>query len=357
MSILIITNHVTDYRHHQFEALCNNDEVFVYNIQINQPNYRKWQQVNQKSYMVISLRKLLRNLNKFDLVLMLENGRQTMFINILVFLFSIFSHSRIYIWYGLSTVPKNKIKLTIYKYLYRFYLSLSEGVLCYSDAALQTFSAISKRNINTKSLVSGQQYPFREVYNTQPREKLSIPSLTDATRLEILFIGQDISRKGVDYMMAELKLLSAQINVKIHVTLCGGSFNEVCGNQSIKVTKIPYAGVHLKKQLFSNTNFLIVPSRHDPWPHVVSESIGFGVYPLISSVCGNAGVIYNLSYGIAPNNVFNVDVRNSLSNLILGLLHDDILRKITCNNNELNNLLSLDQFCTDIQSLKANFED
>jgi glycosyltransferase involved in cell wall biosynthesis len=141
----------------------------------------------------------------------------------------------------------------------------------------------------------GKLFPF--AYVTDPTALNSSPaeSVDSNGTFAILYCGQFIHRKGLDFLLkafAQLKPDSAQLRL-----LGDGSdkpaLRQLCRQLNIHdqvawLEKRDAAGVQLE---MSRADMLVLPSRHDGWGAVVNESLMVGTPVICSTACGAADLI------------------------------------------------------------------
>ena len=351
MTTLIITNHISDYRYHQFQALSEKTKLYVYCVQSSQPSYRNWRKHHDLKYTTVSLLKLLILYFHVRQVILLENGKQTIFVSCVCLMLSFVTKKKITLWYGLSSVPRNVLKNLFLKFVYRIYLLRVKNVLFYSQMAKDTFATISGKEITLNHIMSGQQYPFQEEYDRSPAPSLTLPNFEKKKTIKILYIGQDIHRKGVDFLVTELENLRGLVDLELNLVLCGGEFSQYPANEHLNIDRMQYADTQRKAKLFEDADLVVVPSRHDPWPHVAIEAVGFGRLTLISRSCGNFHVVEHLCADMPFDTCFNVDQKFSIVDILSKLTSYDGSCVLPIDTATRHDLFSLEKFCADILSL------
>jgi len=140
-------------------------------------------------------------------------------------------------------------------------------------------------------------YPFG-YFRASPLARAGELSTTCVgAKLDILYIGQLIRRKGLDILMQAVKPLLYRYP-KLQVSLVGSGIEqsildkEICNKELadriILEGVLPSNQVHLR---LARASALILPSRWDGWGLVINEAFSAGVPVIASDRCGAADLI------------------------------------------------------------------
>jgi glycosyltransferase involved in cell wall biosynthesis len=141
-------------------------------------------------------------------------------------------------------------------------------------------------------------FPKKQVFNIpyfcdlDPyRSAASANRKQPSEKLEIIFSGQLIDRKGVDVLLAAFARVGRE-NARLHLRLLGsgpkGDHYRSMVPQEI-ANRIDFAG-HVDPQelpeIFAKADIFCLPSRHDGWGVVVNEALGAGLPIIVSDKVG-----------------------------------------------------------------------
>ena len=131
-----------------------------------------------------------------------------------------------------------------------------------------------------------------------------------------IFVGQFISRKRLDWLIAALGSLVDQ-NFEL-VVIGSGALEDALRKQAEDVlgNKVVWLGLlpsnEVRHQL-AKADCLVLPSLHDGWGAVVSEALLCGTPAICSDTCGCAGVVERSNVG----GVFRSDNFGELGDLLI----------------------------------------
>lgn len=119
--------------------------------------------------------------------------------------------------------------------------------------------------------------------------------LTDDRRqVRALFVGKLNERKGVDILVRALESLSVEMQGRVRLRLIGGGsfmrhLSDYGGSASIEALGwVPRDDLW---NHYRDSDFLVVPSRHDPWPNVINEAMSVGTPVLLSKYSGGGELV------------------------------------------------------------------
>jgi glycosyltransferase involved in cell wall biosynthesis len=112
---------------------------------------------------------------------------------------------------------------------------------------------------------------------------------------KLLFIGVDWTRKGGDIALETAKILNRRgLKTELHIVGCNPPIDlpEYVSKYGFVSKKTP-EGKEIFDRLFSETHFLILPSRAEAFGIVCSEASSFGLPSLVTDIGGLSSVIKN----------------------------------------------------------------
>jgi glycosyltransferase involved in cell wall biosynthesis len=191
-------------------------------------------------------------------------------------------------WIVMETVDDAGWRGHIRRLLYR-------KLLWQSRSRIEGVLAIGHRTggwVVDRGLTTDRVFPF--AYFLRDRE-VSKMTLADAdTPFRFVFVGQIIHRKGLDLLVEALRRLADRKFELIVV----GSGPLKAPLQSLTDAILPQRVHWLGRrpiseipELVSQSDCLVLPSRHDGWGAVVSEALMAGTPAICSDACGAAGVV------------------------------------------------------------------
>jgi glycosyltransferase involved in cell wall biosynthesis len=138
-------------------------------------------------------------------------------------------------------------------------------------------------------------YPFGYFVRNDIVESEMIGSNKKDSKIEFIFIGQLINRKGLDYLLNAF----SKLNNKEWVLRIVGSgekkddYKAMVDRLGIN-DQVIFEGVLPNKNVFEylkKSDYLILPSRYDGWGAVVNEALTVGTPCIVSSNCGSCDLI------------------------------------------------------------------
>lgn len=218
-------------------------------------------------------------------------------------------------WILMETVDdhdwKGGIKRMLYSYLFKRNLSHIEGVLATGHT---TPNWVERRGVPAHRI-----YPF-SYFLPEPRKGADCCH-KGATPYRFLFVGQFIPLKRLELLievMAEIDGYDFELRV-----VGSGPHEKTYRKCAEKMLGDRVAWVGRKSQEhvieeMRSSDCLILPSRHDGWGAVVSESLMVGTPALVSDRCGSAGVVRASGQG----RIFETDNRKDLKKKLEELLEE-----------------------------------
>ncbi len=116
-------------------------------------------------------------------------------------------------------------------------------------------------------------------------------------KIEIVFVGQIINRKGIDLLIEALKPLFNQ-HPNLFLTIIGGGEMRPSLEDLVKslglCERVRFEGVLGSSETparMASADLLVLPSRWDGWGLVVNEAFSVGVPVIVSDRCGVADLV------------------------------------------------------------------
>ena len=138
-------------------------------------------------------------------------------------------------------------------------------------------------------------YPFGYFRALPSAEKLDQPRID--SRIEVIFAGQFVRRKGIDLLIDAMTPLFDQ-HPKLSLVLIGkGELLDDLKTQAAAhgvLDRLAFEGVISANQIpgrVAKADVLVLPSRWDGWGMVVNEALSVGVPVIVSDLCGAAELV------------------------------------------------------------------
>jgi len=142
-------------------------------------------------------------------------------------------------------------------------------------------------------------FPFAYVTDFSSCESVCLQTeLNVHEKIQLLYVGQLIHRKGADILLRALSLLETTHNWHLMI-VGGGECDDRLRNLSNKLdlsSRTSFLGVVPNPEihkLMSDSDFLVLPSRFDGWGAVVNESLMCGTPVLCTDTCGSKDLLMN----------------------------------------------------------------
>jgi glycosyltransferase involved in cell wall biosynthesis len=197
----------------------------------------------------------------------------------------------------------------------RFIVGRASGYFPVSHLGEQFFKGLGARKENI--------YPYG-YFRAHPSPSVSPTVNEDENRIEIIYIGQIVHRKGVDVLLEALRPLFAE-NPAVYLSIIGtGDLTEDIldwiGTYKLN-NRVFVEGVMPSHRILSRlgrADLLVLPSRWDGWGVVVNEAFAAGVPVVVSDRCGASELVFNGINGY----VFRSEDVSDLRGCIQRFLHN-----------------------------------
>lgn len=192
----------------------------------------------------------------------------------------------------------------------RFILSGAKGVLPVSRMGAQFF-----RELGVKDQ---QIYPFGYFRSDANVQHIQLPD-SETNRMEVIFVGQLIYRKGVDLLLEAMRPFF-DLYPSLNLVLIGrGEMQKTLLGEIHRLgfeERVNFEGVLSPGDIparIAKSDLLVLPSRWDGWGLVVNEALSVGVPVVISDRCGAADLIQQKVNGYIFRNEDVADLRACLA--------------------------------------------
>ena len=123
--------------------------------------------------------------------------------------------------------------------------------------------------------------------------------------MRILYVGNLIKRKGVDYLISAFRGIK---NSNLRLTIVGKGEEEFklreLARGDRRIVFLGHLGGEAKARVFSEANVFVLPSLHEPWGFVVNEALEFGLPVITTSAVGAADyLVENNGIVVPPGNI------------------------------------------------------
>ena len=203
------------------------------------------------------------------------------------------------------------IKRLVYSLLLRYRSRSLMGIL---SIGWTTRAWLTKRGFDEAKI-----FPF--AYFLSDNISLAVATPRPDSHYKIIFVGQLIGRKCIHHLIRALSLCP---NQKYTLTVVGDGILraslEKYASELIpgKVDWLGNINMHDIPSYISNSDCLVLPSRHDGWGAVVSEALMVGTPVICSDACGSAEVVSASGFG----GVFPVKNVQRLSVVLNSMISD-----------------------------------
>lgn len=380
MKVCLIHNQISPYRLPLFEELSKKFDLYVYYCKrryggrLWSPSLQNYSFKNEvlKSFNVgpfiinYSLSfKLLRD--RYDIYLVGENP-ENLFATFIAFLVAKIFRKPVIIWSGVIETEYskqihagNKVKMILLKNYVRFINTYRRFLYRHADAFV-TYCNKSKEFLVKNGVQEVRIFVGGQI---MPEELLSEISINKSdtefkNKKVILYVGYLRKGKGVEYLIKAFNTLKKKNECL--VIAGSGPDEERLKSIAKDIDNVYFTGYVVgseKAKCYSIADIFVFPTLHDPWGHVVTEAMYYGLPVITTTSAGVSEVIYSAKNGyvIEPKDV------QALKSSLEKLLNDEKLREsmkkgskiYIKNHNTLDN--GIKPFFKSIQFVQKNIED
>ena len=184
---------------------------------------------------------------------------------------------RIKYFYWLERFDKDKkIKLKIIQLFIRNILFKADGILSVGKEAKSFYKQYNKNTFNLPYSIEINKLNKKKYFNNN--------------KINFLFVGQLIKRKGLDLVLNAINNLNPLMHNKIFFTIIGnGELSKeirILENTRDNVKYYSYQSINKLNKFYLCNDVLLFPSRFDGWGVVPMEAMSSGMLVLSSNNCG-----------------------------------------------------------------------
>jgi glycosyltransferase involved in cell wall biosynthesis len=147
-------------------------------------------------------------------------------------------------------------------------------------------------------------------------------SLKTKNKIEVVFVGQIVHRKGLDLLLEAMRPLFEK-HKHLILSVIGTGEKEVCFQEQVDdlglTERVLFEGTTPYDQILdrlATADVLVLPSRWDGWGLVVNEAFAVGLPVIVSDQCGVADLVRNDINGYVFRSGDASSLRASLSAFI-----------------------------------------
>jgi glycosyltransferase involved in cell wall biosynthesis len=257
---IIVLFHSKKYKNYQFS---NPKKKFIYFIE----DYK-----NKK----IFLKKIIKIFKPKFLIL----GGYKLNYNSTIIKF--LKNSKIKYLYWLERFDKDrKIKLQIILFFIRNILFKADGILSVGKEAKSFYKQYNKNTFNLPYSIEINKLNKKKYFNNN--------------KINFLFVGQLIKRKGLDLVLNAINNLNPQMQNKIFFTIIGnGELSKeikILENTRDNVKYYSFQSINKLNKFYLCNDVLLFPSRFDGWGVVPMEAMSNAMLIISSKNCGANEII------------------------------------------------------------------
>lgn len=197
-------------------------------------------------------------------------------------------------WVIMETLDPRGLKGIIRKFLYKgIFFKYRENIL-----GILTIGYSMPAWLESIGLKKNIIYPFSYFLN-----RSSINTAFDATnKIRFIFVGNFTPGKQPNLIFEAMNRLSEADKKKCEILMLGSgvlenSLKEYVLTTNLDVTWGGVVNIQEVRKYISESDCLLLPSNHDGWGAVVSESLIEGTPVICSNSCGSAGITKTSKYG------------------------------------------------------------
>ncbi|NJB83253.1 glycosyltransferase [Wenyingzhuangia aestuarii] len=157
---------------------------------------------------------------------------------------------------------------------------------------------------------------------TVTNSKSEVQQKVTNSSYKIMFAGSLIMRKGYDILIEALKKITNNDYIADFYCLSDSELNDadkIVNNSGLKgkLNLLPFLPNEVLRKKMNDYDLFVLPSRHDGWGAVVSESITEGTPVVVSYKCG-ASCQVNMQYniGVVVNSLDDIMLSKSIDKMI-----------------------------------------
>ena len=192
---------------------------------------------------------------------------------------------------------KKKIKLIIMKLIFKKILSKSDGILAIGNEAKRFYKKFNQTTFNLPYSISLKKKIKKEYFANG--------------KVNFLYVGQLIERKGIDILLKAIKRLSKnEYFSNINFTILGeGNYKKKILEISKKYKNIkhyPFCKERKLKNIYLKNDVFVLPSKFDGWGVVLMEAMKYKMGIILTKNVGAKEILRNTSSIIIKDNDKNL---------------------------------------------------
>lgn len=227
---------------------------------------------------------------------------------------------------ALSTVSKTHAKeVKTKEYSWNLAHTLADGRQIAGIA-----NGLNEKEFNPSTSASIFNYTVKNATEGKARNKKALQEkfglTADANSTLISFIGRFESQKGIDYLLESLQKILKNGVKNIQFVALGSGEDRYTEELVALQRKFPQkVGIKhasdftLPHEIYAGTDFVVVPSRYEPFGNVALEALRYGAVPLVRKTGGLADIVkpFDISTGQGNGFLFQQPTAKSLYSKML----------------------------------------
>ena len=209
--------------------------------------------------------------------------------------------------------PRSAIKRLLQRVFGRILAPRAVGVLSVSHLAAEFYGRLK--------VGAHEIYPFG-YFCSSPLPRKDLKDSRDNNRIEVVFVGQLIHRKGMDLLLEAMHPLFKQYSKLFLIAIGRGEMVDSIKEQAATldvIDRVVFEGVLPSRKIperLAAADLLVLPSRFDGWGMVVNEALSVGTPVIVSDRCGAADLVQNEVNGYVFRGEDIVDLRRCLTEFL-----------------------------------------
>lgn len=287
IKIIFFINAYSDYLNDFISSIKLFFDIKVILINVNTKNTYYKNLNNKKIYKTKRDYNLTKELTKYEPDFVIIGGYRHKFVSKLI---NICNEKNIKYLFWMERINLNfYFKSFFFKLFYTKRLKYSDGILAIGKQAFKFFRKFNKNTYLLPYNVDVKKFRKTKVQN----------------KIKLLYVGQLISRKGVDLILESFNFLEKNILENIECTFVGNGplkkkiFDKIKEYNFIKLDNFKSRRELIK--IYSENNILLFPSMYDGWGVVPMEAMSSKMALIISKNCGIAEYLTNKKNAVMIN--------------------------------------------------------
>jgi glycosyltransferase involved in cell wall biosynthesis len=201
-------------------------------------------------------------------------------------LYSKLLRKKFMVWWG-STLESSRVKNKLVNQIRRVFFSSSNSFITYGTSSTQ---CLLHYGVNRDKIITGYNTVDVKYFHKKYKEKIQNSLLSTHQEIQLLYVGQLISRKGLTEVIDALQKVSSK-NWRLKIVGSGpeeDTYRNQVKNHGLE-NKISFEGYKQKEQLISyliEADCLVFPSLIEVWGLVVNEALATRTFVIASKYAG-----------------------------------------------------------------------